>query len=29
VGGTLSVLVREPSGVLVRANLPLVEGDVR
>jgi signal transduction histidine kinase len=29
VGGTLSVLVREPSGVLVRASLPLVEGDVR
>jgi signal transduction histidine kinase len=29
VGGTLTVSVREPSGVLVRANLPLARGDVR
>jgi signal transduction histidine kinase len=29
VGGTLSVLVREPSGLLVRADLPLLAGDVR
>jgi signal transduction histidine kinase len=28
VGGTLSVFVREPSGLLIRADLPLVEGDV-
>jgi signal transduction histidine kinase len=29
VGGTLEVSVREPSGLLVRADLPLLEGDVR
>jgi signal transduction histidine kinase len=29
VGGTLTVSVREPSGVLVRANLPLARGHVR
>jgi signal transduction histidine kinase len=29
VGGTLTVSVREPSGLLVRANLPLARGDVR
>ncbi|HEY6684884.1 MAG TPA: sensor histidine kinase [Propionibacteriaceae bacterium] len=29
VGGTLTVSVREPSGVLVRANLPLARGSVR
>jgi len=29
VGGTLSVSVRKPSGLLVRADLPLLEGDVR
>jgi signal transduction histidine kinase len=29
VGGTLTVSVREPSGVLVRANLPLARGNVR
>jgi signal transduction histidine kinase len=29
VGGILNVLVREPSGLLMRADLPLVEGDVR
>lgn len=29
VGGTLRVSVREPSGLLVRADLPLLEGDVR
>jgi signal transduction histidine kinase len=29
VGGTLTVSVRAPSGVLVRANLPLARGNVR
>jgi signal transduction histidine kinase len=29
VGGTLTLSVREPSGVLVRANLPLARGNVR
>jgi signal transduction histidine kinase len=29
VGGTLTVSVREPTGLLVRANLPLARGDVR
>jgi signal transduction histidine kinase len=29
VGGTLTMSVREPSGLLVRANLPLARGDVR
>jgi signal transduction histidine kinase len=29
VGGTLTVSLREPSGVLVRANLPLARGNVR
>ena len=29
VGGILTVSVREPSGVLVRANLPLARGNVR
>jgi signal transduction histidine kinase len=29
VGGTLTVSVHEPSGVLVRANLPLARGNVR
>jgi signal transduction histidine kinase len=29
VGGTLGVSVGEPSGLLVRADLPLLEGDVR
>jgi signal transduction histidine kinase len=29
VGGTLAVSVREPSGLLVRADLPLLERDVR
>jgi signal transduction histidine kinase len=29
VGGTLEVSVREPSGLLVRADMPLLEGDVR
>ena len=29
VGGTLEVSLREPSGLLVRADLPLLEGDVR
>jgi signal transduction histidine kinase len=29
VGGTLTVSVPEPSGVLVRANLPLARGNVR
>jgi signal transduction histidine kinase len=29
VGGILKVSVREPSGLLVRADLPLLEGDVR
>lgn len=29
VGGSLKVSVREPSGLLVRADLPLLEGDVR
>jgi signal transduction histidine kinase len=29
VGGTLNVLVHEPGGLLVRADLPLLEGDVR
>jgi signal transduction histidine kinase len=29
VGGTLEVSLREPSGLLVRADMPLLEGDVR
>jgi signal transduction histidine kinase len=29
VGGTLQVLVRVPSGLVIRADLPLVEGEVR
>jgi signal transduction histidine kinase len=29
VGGTLTMSVREPSGLLVRANLPLARGNVR
>jgi signal transduction histidine kinase len=29
VGGTLQVLVRVPSGLVIRAELPLVEGEIR
>jgi signal transduction histidine kinase len=29
VGGTVGVSVREPSGLMVRADLPLLEGEVR
>jgi signal transduction histidine kinase len=29
VGGTVQISVREPSGLVVRADLPLLEGEVR
>ena len=29
VGGTVGVSVREPSGLVVRADLPLMDGEAR